>query len=88
LDTKGLCPFTDYFVICSADTEPQIEAIRDSINNLLSRKARLLHLEGEAGSGWVLMDFGDVIVHIFSPAQREYYKLEKIWSKAAILFKV
>jgi len=83
LDLRSLCHFADFFVICSAPTDRQIEAIRDEVSRRLKEEGLpLLHSEGEADSGWVLLDFGDVLVHIFAPEQREYYALEKIWHRA------
>jgi len=89
LDTRGVCSFADYFVICSGETRRQIEAICDEIHGVLKKEGTMLRRrEGAPGSGWMLMDFGDVIVHIFSTAEREYYQLEKLWSKATPLIRI
>ena len=83
LDTRGICSFADYFVICSGDSNKQIEAIRDEVGHVLKRKGILPHhYEGTVDSGWLLLDFSDVIVHIFAPDEREQYQLDKLWSQA------
>jgi len=83
LDTRGICSFADYFVICSGDSSKQIEAIRDEVGHVLKRKGILPHhYEGTVDSGWLLLDFSDVIVHIFAPDEREQYQLDKLWSQA------
>ena len=83
LDTRKICSFADYFVICSADSDRQIEAIREEISKTFKKKGILpYHREGDADSGWVLLDLGSVVVHIFSPRQREYYKLDELWGDA------
>jgi ribosome-associated protein len=82
LDAKGLCSFTDYFVICSGDSERQIASIwREIDETLKSNGAVAHHSEGTADSGWILADFGSVIIHIFGAAEREYYQLDKLWDK-------
>jgi ribosome-associated protein len=84
LDTRKICSFADYFVICNADSDRQTEAIREEISKALKKDGVLTyHTEGTADSGWVLLDLGAVIVHIFSPQQRDYYKLDDLWSDAA-----
>ena len=84
LDIRGISLIADYFVICSAGSERQTSAIlKDLSEKLLEEHGRkALHMEGRSDSGWVLLDYGDVIVHIFSPQQRAYYKLEDLWSTA------
>jgi len=84
LDIGQLSSFADYFVICSADSTRQIHAICDEIDEVLGKEGvKLYRREGEDDSGWVLLDFGPVIVHVFATPQREYYEIEKLWSKAA-----
>ncbi len=89
LDVKRFCTFADYFVICSGESERQIKAISDEIHEVLARAGAVLQRrEGATNSGWILMDFGDVIVHIFAPQERDYYKLERLWSKATPLIRI
>lgn len=81
LDIRQLTSFAEYFVICSAETERQMKAMTDDIDEKLGKAGvPLLHSEGTPDSGWVLLDFGDVIVHVFSPSQRQYYRIERLWS--------
>jgi ribosome-associated protein len=84
LDLRPLTVIADYFVICSGGSERQLQAIQRDIADTLRNEnhIRPSHVEGAPDSGWVLMDYGDVVVHIFSPAQREYYDLEELWSAA------
>ncbi len=83
LDLQGLSSIADYFVICSGSNERQIQAIADALEEELEKQgASLLHQEGNAATGWVLLDFGALIVHIFGPREREYYRLERLWSDA------
>jgi ribosome-associated protein len=83
LDTRGICGFADYFVIVSGESARQLVAISDDIAQSL-KKAGITsyHREGTTASGWLLLDYGDVIVHIFSSAEREYYKLDEMWNAA------
>jgi ribosome-associated protein len=83
LDTRGICGFADYFVIVSGESTRQLNAISDEIAQSLKQQGIApSHREGNAASGWMLLDCGDVIVHIFSSAEREYYKLDEMWSAA------
>lgn len=83
LDLEGLTLIADYFVICSGRSDVHIESIAERIEErLLERKVRLHHREGERGSRWVLLDFGDVVVHIFDEESRRYYDLEQLWGDA------
>ena len=89
LDTQRVCSFADYFVICSGDSERQIKAIYDEIGHILKKEGVLPHHhEGTINSGWLLIDFGGVIVHIFAPFEREHYQLDKLWSQASTLVKI
>ncbi len=83
LDTQGVCNFTDYFVICTGQSTPQIKAIVDSVVETLKKEnTRILHLEGTPESGWVLLDYGNVVVHVFGSFERDYYQLERLWENA------
>ena len=89
LDTQKVCSFADYFVICSGDSERQIKTIYDEIGHVLKNEGVLMHHhEGTVDSGWLLLDFGDVIIHIFAPYEREYYQLDKLWSKANLVLRI
>jgi ribosome-associated protein len=80
----------DYFVICSGTSERQVRAIVDKILEKVKKDAGItpLNVEGTPSSGWVLVDYGSVIVHIFAPSLREYYSLEKLWSEATMVVRV
>jgi ribosome-associated protein len=83
LDVRDVTTIADYFVVCSGNNTRQIQAISEAIDEGLGRQGgNLLHREGDAETGWVLLDFGDVIVHIFAPKEREYYRLERLWNEA------
>jgi ribosome-associated protein len=79
----------DYFVICSGESERQIKAIVDEVTERTKEdNVRPLHIEGNSPSGWVLMDYGSVIVHVFAPAVRGYYQLEELWSDASVVVRM
>ena len=83
LDVRGICSFADYFVICNGESSRQLSTIYEEIEHVLKEDGILPnHREGTLDSGWLLLDFGDVIVHIFSPVEREYYQLDELWSEA------
>jgi ribosome-associated protein len=86
LDIRDVASMADYFVICSASTDRQVKAVVEGIEEDLRHEGvRPVHVEGDHGSGWVLVDFGDVICHVFKPAEREYYRLEELWQGAKTL---
>jgi ribosome-associated protein len=83
LDIRDVSTIADYFVICSGNNTRQLQAIADAVEEQLEKQgAKLLHREGVAETGWLLLDFGDVIVHIFGTKEREYYRLERLWNDA------
>ena len=89
LDTRQVCSFADFFVICSGDSVRQIEAIRQEIREKLKRDGVVpSHIEGAADSGWILLDLGEVVVHIFSSLQRDYYRLDDLWQKATPIIRI
>jgi len=83
LKLSKLTLIADYFVITSGDSEPQLKAISNFVmRKLKENNIRLLHYEGKPETGWILLDYSDVIVHIFSKEKREFYDLEYIWQEA------
>lgn len=83
LDIKKITFITDYFVICTSRNERQSKAIADEIEYTLKKEGiRKFGVEGYNEAGWILQDFGDVIVHIFNPELRNFYQLEFIWADA------
>ena len=89
LDLRQWAPFADYFVIMSAESSRQIQALEEDLTRALKEaQVRRFHREGTPGSGWVLLDFSDVIIHIFGPEEREFYGLERLWSGAPQVVRV
>ncbi|HEY7030909.1 MAG TPA: ribosome silencing factor [Thermomicrobiales bacterium] len=86
LDIHELSSFADYFVICSGENERQLRAIAETITTKLAEDGVRPHrVEGTPASGWVVMDYGDAIVHVFDADQRDYYRLEALWAEAPTL---
>ena len=90
LDIRNAASFADYFVIASAGSERQLRAVLDSIDEKIGKehKIRPNGREGEPASGWVLLDYGDVIVHVFAPEERQFYDLEALWSSAVPVVRI
>lgn len=83
LNLSGLGAFSDYFLICSAESTPQIEAIGDEIEEQLGRRGvRLEHREGRSGTEWLLLDYNGFVVHVFSERTRLFYDIERLWRAA------
>jgi ribosome-associated protein len=84
LDLRDVLGYTDYFVICSGNTDRQTKAIHDRIHKGLKDDHSLLprRVEGLAEARWILMDYLDVVVHVFTPEAREFYRLEQLWGEA------
>jgi len=83
LEVGGLTSIADYFVICSGRSDTQVEAIADGIDQHMSAHGvEPLSVEGRTRSQWVLMDYADVVVHVFHVPVREFYDLERLWSRA------
>jgi len=84
-----LTSMADFFVICSGRSDRQVSALSGAIvDELRDEGIRPLGVEGRASSRWVLLDFGSVIVHVFAPEEREYYGLERLWSKATQVVRI
>jgi ribosome-associated protein len=83
LDLRGVLGYTDFFLICSGNTGRQAKAIQDGIMEGLKHEHETLprRVEGSGETGWILMDYLDVVVHIFTPETREYYRLEQLWGE-------
>lgn len=84
LDVHELIVITDFFVICSAGTQRQVKTVIESIEDRVRERlgVRPVRREGEAGAGWWLLDYVDVVVHVFGTEERSYYDLERLWSDA------
>ncbi len=87
LDLIGVCSFTDYFVICSGTSERMLRALAEEAQKAAKKTHGALAsgIEGEPEGGWILIDYGDVILHLFSPAVRQYYQLEDLWREGRTL---
>ena len=89
LDIREIASFADYFVICSGTSERQIKAVVDTVVETLQKDGFYpVQTEGAPSSGWVLIDYGSVIVHVFAPEEREYYRLERLWGEAPTIVRV
>lgn len=84
LDMRGVLGYTDWFVVCSGNTDRQTKAIHDAILEGLKREHGVIprRVEGLPSADWILMDYLDVVVHIFTPATRDFYRLEQLWGEA------
>jgi ribosome-associated protein len=84
LEVDKICSFADYFLICSGTSSRHTRAISDAIHEQLKKKSGMIpaHLEGYTQSEWILMDYFDFVVHIFSERAREFYDLERLWKSA------
>ncbi|MCH7586934.1 MAG: ribosome silencing factor [Chloroflexi bacterium] len=89
IDLIGVCSFTDYFVICTGSSERALKSLADEVKG----RVKEVHVinerstEGDSTSGWVLIDYGDVILHLFSKLLRKYYQLEELWSEGKFLLR-
>lgn len=86
MNVREISAFTDYFIICSGSSDRQVQAIASAIRENMKKKGCLpLGVEGESHGQWVLMDYDDVVVHIFYESVREFYAIERLWSDAPIM---
>ncbi len=89
LDMRGVVSYTDFFVICTGNTERQTKGIEDAIYQSLKKRedGRVLpeRVEGRSEARWILMDYLDTVVHIFTPAARDYYRLDMLWGEVPAL---
>ncbi|MDQ6914835.1 MAG: ribosome silencing factor [Actinomycetota bacterium] len=86
LDLRGVVGYTDFFVVCSGASERQVKAIHDGVHEGMKRDHGLLpgRVEGLPEARWILMDYLDVVVHVFTPDTRDYYRLEQLWGEAPV----
>ena len=84
LDLSGLSDICDYFLICTAQNRPQMDAVVDGIREKVAKNCELhpISSEGRQGANWVLIDYGATVVHVFRPESREYFRLERLWGEA------
>jgi ribosome-associated protein len=84
LDMRGMVAYTDFLVLCTARNQRQAKAIHDEVRETMKRDEGLApdHVEGEREAEWILVDYLDAILHVFSPEARDYYRLETLWGEA------
>jgi ribosome-associated protein len=89
LDIQEIASFTDYFIIGNGTSDRMLDALANSVRDT-ARDDYALHSrsEGRPSDGWLVIDFGDIVVHLFSPDQREYYQLEKLWETGKVLVRL
>ncbi len=89
LDIEKISSFTSYFVICSGTSARMLDALADAVNEKtrtrLTKKGRV---EGSSDGGWMVLDFGSIVVHLFSPDVRDYYRLEELWGEGKVLLRL
>jgi ribosome-associated protein len=89
LDVQSVSLLADHFIICTGDTERQVKAIVDEIvERAQGAGVKPQHVEGSPSSGWMVLDYGTLIVHVFLPMQRDYYGLEELWNDAALVVRI
>lgn len=89
MDVHELADFADYFVVCSGTSDRMLQALADGVIEKVKQNYSVrARLEGVPQDGWLLIDLGDVIVHLFSPDRRSYYRLEELWARAKVLLRL
>ena len=89
MDLQNIAMFTDYFVICSGTSDRMLDALADAVIEKIHDAANIKgRAQGQSASGWVLVDFGSVIVHCFAPETRDFYKLEELWKEGKVLLRL
>lgn len=90
LDLREQSVFADYFLICSGENQRQIRALGEGLRTEAKKEANIVakNLEGVPEAGWILVDFDDLVVHIFDPGKRHYYDLEELWSDAHVVLRM
>ena len=89
LDIKDIASFTDYFVIASGTSRRMLQSLSGTIvREIKTQHHKTTQPQGTADSGWIVMDYGDVVVHLFSPQQRDYYRLEELWSEGNVVLRL
>jgi ribosome-associated protein len=90
LDLRKLSSVADYFIVCTGSVDRQLDSISDNIQEVLRNEyhVKARHIEGTGESGWVLLDYIDFVVHVFTPTMRAYYSLEGLWASAPVLLRM
>ncbi|MEA4811731.1 MAG: ribosome silencing factor [Anaerolineaceae bacterium] len=89
LDLKGVSDFTDYFILANGTSERMLTSLSKAVDESVKEETGLNPVfEGQPNSGWVILDYGYVVVHLLSPERRDYYQLEELWQKAKVLLRL
>lgn len=89
MDIRELADFAEYFVICSGTSDRMLNALADDVLENVRQNYKMKgRVEGQPHDGWLLIDYGDVIVHLFSPDRRDYYRLEELWNQGKVLLRL
>jgi ribosome-associated protein len=89
IDIHELADFADFFLICSGTSDRMLKALSDDVREQIREKYHLRgRMEGKPQDGWILLDYGDVILHLFSPDRRNYYRLEELWGEGKVLLRL
>jgi ribosome-associated protein len=89
IDIKEVSDFADYFVICSGTSDRMLQALADDVREKLRERHDIRgRVEGQPEDGWMLLDYGNVVLHLFSPDRRDYYRLEDLWNKGKVLLRL
>lgn len=89
LDLQKIAMFTDYFVICTGTSDRMLDGLANGVIDKVREKHKTKgHKEGEPAGGWVIVDFGSVVVQLFAPETRDYYKLEELWKEGKVLLRL
>ena len=89
MDMRSVCSFTDYFVVLTAESRRQMQALAGDIDDTLRKLGtKANHIEGSSEGGWILLDYVDFIVHVFSPEERHNYQIESYWRNAPVIFRI
>ncbi len=88
LDIHEIASFTDFFIICSGSSDRLIDSLAKAVAEAAHEMKQVAKIQGRAYTGWVVADLGDIVVHIFSPDQRDYYQLEQLWERGKVLVHV
>ncbi|MBT3381560.1 MAG: ribosome silencing factor [Lentisphaerae bacterium] len=86
-DVRGSSILADFYIICSANSDPHIRAVCDALHRELGQTGRPPRVEGNASSQWVIADCGPVLVHVLDPERREYYRLEELWDEGSLVYR-
>jgi len=89
LDIQTIASFTDYFIICTGTSDRMLDALAEAvIENVRKHHRRKGNTEGTSQEGWLVIDYGTIVVHLFAPDRRDYYRLEDLWGQGKILLRV